>query len=151
VRYKATKRAEAMPSRAARALLPYGRAGALARNIAARKWAIRLRGAVWKTVLWPARLAVAVIVRWPANILHTIVGDRGWVTVGSIVGAYLVIFGLVDAKHQREENQASLERAAFITLVSSGNAASFVVGLKSFGPVQTMQATAEPSLFKPWT
>ena len=38
----------------------------------------------------------------------------------------------------------------FITLVSSGNAASFVAAMKDFGPIQTMTATKHPSLLKFW-
>ncbi len=37
-----------------------------------------------------------------------------------------------------------------MTLVSSGNAASFVAAMKDFGPTQIMPVTEHPSLFKFW-
>jgi hypothetical protein len=60
------------------------------------------------------------------------------------------VFGLIDAKSTQEEARARLERSLFITLVSSGNAASFVSAIKEFGPVQTIRATDHPSWFRFW-
>jgi hypothetical protein len=40
--------------------------------------------------------------RWLMGFFDSVIGDRGYLTVGSIVGAYLVMFGLIDQKHQQE-------------------------------------------------
>jgi uncharacterized protein YjbI with pentapeptide repeats len=95
-------------------------------------------------------ITVDLPIRWLMTLLDAVIGDRGYLPVGSIVGAYLVVFGLIDAKHQQEETRASFERSQFVTLVS-GNADSFVAASKDFGKVQTMRATAHPELFKPWS
>jgi Pentapeptide repeats (8 copies) len=95
-------------------------------------------------------LILDVPTRWLMNLCDTIVADRGYFAAGSILAAYLAVFGLIDSKSTQEETRASLERSLFITLVSSGNAASFVAAMKDFGAIQTMKATAHPSLFKFW-
>ena len=50
--------------------------------------------------------------------------------IGTVFAAYFAVFGLIDAKSTQEETRASLERSLFVTLVSSGNAASFVAAMK---------------------
>lgn len=122
------------------------------------------RGQIWSaldtgTCIMPLRMAILVAramvviidlpTRWLMNLFDGVIGDRGYLTVGSIIGGYLVVFGLIDAKHQQEETRASVERSLFITLVSA-NTSSFVAAMKSFGPIQTMPATEHPSLLKFW-
>ena len=87
--------------------------------------------------------------RWLMDLFDGISGNRGYLAVGSVVAAYLAAFGLIETKSLQEETRASVERSLFITLVSSGNAASFVAAMKWFGPVQTMVATRPPLLSKP--
>jgi uncharacterized protein YjbI with pentapeptide repeats len=84
------------------------------------------------------------------DIGDTLVGNRGYFAIGSVVAAYFAIFGLIDAKSTQEETRASLERSLFMTLVSSGNAASFVAAMKDFGPTQTIGATVHPSPVRFW-
>jgi hypothetical protein len=84
------------------------------------------------------------------DIGDTVISNRGHVVIGSVVAAYFVVFRLIDAKSTQEETRAGLERSLFITLVSSGNAASFVAAIKDFGRIQTMLATDHPSWFKFW-
>jgi hypothetical protein len=98
----------------------------------------------------PLVAIVDLLVRWLMAFLDTVIGDRGYLTVGSLIGAYLIMFGLIDAKSQQEETRASFERSQFMSLVIAGNAPSFVVAMKNFGPTQTMRATEHPELFKPW-
>ena len=106
-----------------------------------------------RLAIWPARLVLAALdlpIRWLMNLLDSVIGDRGYLTVGSIIGGYLLVFGLIDAKHQQDDGRASLERSLFITMVSSGNAQSFVVAMKGFGKAQSMCVTEHPNLFTPW-
>jgi uncharacterized protein YjbI with pentapeptide repeats len=117
-------------------------------------WTLLVVAAAGMLILPVVRLAFSVVdvaVRWLVTILAAIVGDRGYLTAGSIAAAYLAIYGLVDAKHLREENQASLERSTFVTLVSAGEPANFVTALKTFGPIQTRMATKPPSWLEFWT
>jgi hypothetical protein len=105
---------------------------------------------VW-CLAWFLLSIIDLVLRWMVTLIDAAVGDRGYLTVGSIVGAYLAFYGLIDASHQRGENRASLERSTFVTLVSSNNPASFVVALKRFGKIQSMKATAEPELLQFWS
>jgi hypothetical protein len=95
-------------------------------------------------------LVLDVPARWLMDMGDMLVGNRGYFAIGSVVAAYFAVFGLIDAKSTQEESRASLERSLFITLVSSGNAASFVAAMKDFGAMQTMRATEHPSLFRFW-
>jgi hypothetical protein len=88
--------------------------------------------------------------RWLMDLCDGISGNRGYLAVGSVLAAYLAAFGLVDTKSTQEETHTALERSLFITLVSAGNAASFVAAMKDFGPIQTMPVTDHPSLLRFW-
>jgi len=96
-------------------------------------------------------LFVDLISRWLVTLVDSLIADRGYLVAGSVAAAYLAIYGVLDAKHQREDTQASFERSTFIALVTSANPASFVVGMKSFGQVQRVEVTQSPSLFEPWS
>jgi uncharacterized protein YjbI with pentapeptide repeats len=103
--------------------------------------------------LWPVRLLVAVLdvpIRWLASGIDTLISDRGYITAGSIGAVYLAVFGLIDAKSTQEQTRASIERSLFMTLVSSGNPASFVSAMKAFGPTQTVLATRHPEPLEFW-
>ena len=91
-----------------------------------------------------------LLFRWLTTLLDTGIGDRGYLTVGSVIGAYFVVFGLIDAKSTREETRAAVERSEFSSQVNAGNAASLVAGLKEFGFIQTIPVTEAPSVFAPW-
>jgi hypothetical protein len=104
-------------------------------------------------IQWTVRaifLFLDVPTRRLMDIGDTIVGNRGHIVIGSVLAAYFVVFELIDTKSTQEETRASLERSLFITLVSSGNAASFVAAMKDFGSTQTMPATEHPSWFRFW-
>jgi hypothetical protein len=88
--------------------------------------------------------------RWLMDLFDAISGNRGYLAVGSVLAAYLAAFGLIDTKSTQEETRASVERSLFITLVSTGSAASFVAAMKDFGLIQTLPATEHPSLLKFW-
>jgi hypothetical protein len=88
--------------------------------------------------------------RWLMDLLDGVSGNRGYLAVGSVLAAYLAVFGLIDTKSTQEETRASVERSLFITLVSAGNAASFVAAMKEFGLTQSMPATEHPSLLRFW-
>jgi hypothetical protein len=52
-------------------------------------------------------VSVDLPIRWLMSFLDTVAGDRGYLTVGSIIGGHLIVFGLIDAKHQQESARAS--------------------------------------------
>jgi len=88
--------------------------------------------------------------RWLMDFIDTISGTRGYFAAGSLLAAYLAIFGLIDAKSTQDETHSSLERSLFITLVSSQSSPSFIEAMKDFGLTQNMVAVEHPSWFKFW-
>jgi uncharacterized protein YjbI with pentapeptide repeats len=98
---------------------------------------------------WLASLG-DLLIHWWSGLLERLRSKQGYLTVASIVAVYLAIYGLIDTRSTQEETRASVERSLFMTLVSSGNAASFVAAMKDFGATQTMPVTEHPSLFKFW-
>jgi uncharacterized protein YjbI with pentapeptide repeats len=109
----------------------------------------RLFDGIQRTVM-AGFLLLDMPVRWLMDLFDAVSGNRGYLAVGTGLAAYLAAFGLIDTKSRQEETRASVERSLFITLVSSGNAASFVAAMKDFGPTQRMPATEHPSLLKFW-
>lgn len=97
----------------------------------------------------PAAWFIDLFGRWFANIFDTINGDRGWLTVASIIGAYFVLFGLVEQKHQWEENQAASERSTFFAMATSGQAFLLKAAFQRFATIQNMRATQQPSILEP--
>lgn len=91
-----------------------------------------------------------LILRWLMGLCDTVGGNRGYFAVASVLAAYLAAFGLIATKSSQEETGASVERSSFTSVIGSGNAASFVIGMKVFGPTQMMPATEHPSLLKFW-
>lgn len=95
-------------------------------------------------------LALDLLPRWVASLFDTLIGDKGYITFGSLAAAYLAVYGLFDTKSTQEETRASTERILFMTSVNAGNAASFVTAMKTFGDVQAISATEHPNVFGFW-
>ncbi len=110
----------------------------------------RLFDSIQRTVM-AGFLILDAPTRWLMDLCDAVIGNRGYLAVGTVLAAYLAAFGLIDTKATQEETRAAVERSLFITLVSSGNAASFVAAMKvDFGSTQMMTATEHPSLLKFW-
>jgi hypothetical protein len=69
------------------------------------------------------------------DLFDAVSGNRGYIAVGTVLAAYLAAFGLIETQSIQEETRASVELSLFITLVSSGNPASFVAAMKEFGSI----------------
>ena len=82
------------------------------------------------------------------NDMTSPVGYRGIVVV---IAAYVGVYSIMEASHERQMNLAAFERNMLITMVSSGNRSSFIAAMKNFGPTQNMTAYKEPSLLEPWS
>lgn len=91
---------------------------------------------------------------WERNFWADLTGPYGyrvWVVgLTTIVGAYVGLYSLLEARHDRQMNRALFERNVFMTMVSSGNRGAFVAAMKRFGPVQTIRVPRTPPLLKPW-
>ena len=78
-------------------------------------------------------------------------GPLGYRVCALIIGAYVGLFAVMEARHERQMNRALYERSTFITMVSSGNRGAFIAAMMGFGPVQTISVFSEPFPLKPWT
>jgi hypothetical protein len=104
-----------------------------------------------QAVAYVAVMLIDLPLRWIVDFCDAAIGNRGYVALGSLVGAYLAAFGLIDAKATQEETRATAALSSFVTLVSSGNSASLVTAMKSlFGSTQTTEITNHPSLWTFW-
>ena len=100
---------------------------------------VRSRDWIWKTLK-----------AWGSGFWNDMAGPRGYRGIAVVIAAYIGLYSIVEARHERQMNLAAFERNMFITMVESQNASAFVAAMKNFGPVQTMSAYNEPSLFAPW-
>lgn len=91
---------------------------------------------------------------WGRNLGADLSGPYGyriWVAgLVTIVGAYVGLYSLLEARHDSQMGRALFERNEFMDIVSSGNRGDFVAAMKGFGPVQTIRVPRTPSLLKPW-
>jgi hypothetical protein len=75
---------------------------------------------------------------------------HGYFLFVTLIGAYFGLYAVFEARHERRANRAAFERAAFMTMVSSGNRGAFVAAMKDFGLIQGIPATCEPELWPPF-
>lgn len=92
----------------------------------------------------------ATLYTWIRGFWNDVVGPRGYRGLAVIVAGYVGFFSIIEARHDRQLNFATTERNVFITIVSSGERGSFIAGMKTFGPTQTVSVFDEPSLFEAW-
>jgi hypothetical protein len=76
---------------------------------------------------------------------------RGYLLIATLVAAYVGLYSVMEARHERQANRALFERANFMTMVASGHRGAFIAAMKTFGPVQTMTVPRDPELLAPWT
>ena len=84
---------------------------------------------------------------WFHGVRETFLGKHGYMIIVSLVGAYIGLYSIMEARFERAMSRATFERQAFMQVVSSG---SFVVAMKNFGPVQNVVVPQEPTLWTFW-
>ena len=88
-------------------------------------------------------------INWCLGFWKDMTGLAGYRGVAVVIGAYVGVYSIVEASHERQMNLAAFERNMFITMVESGNRGSFVAAMKDFGRIQTMPVYSEPSIIQP--
>jgi len=91
-----------------------------------------------------------VLVGWCKQAWRSFVGPYGYLAVVTLLGAYVGLYSIMEARHDRRMNRAIIERTTFLSTVSSGNAASFIAAMKNFGPLQNIKVPVEPDLLAIW-
>jgi hypothetical protein len=59
--------------------------------------------------LYLPRVVLAIIdlpARWLMSLLDALISDKGYITAGSIIAAYLAVFGLIDTRSTQEETRS---------------------------------------------
>ncbi len=108
----------------------------------------------WGTTSGPPRLLKqvgTVAYEWARHAGRSFIGPRGYLVFVTLVAAYVGLYSILEARYERRANRALFERSTFMTMVTSGNRATFVTAMKTFGPVQTMTVPRDPELWAPWT
>jgi len=99
---------------------------------------------------WLFKQFLNLLSRWLTHALKKVWGPEGYVVIGFIVGCYIGLYAIIEAKYERDSNRALFERSNLMTLVNSGNRQVFVSAMKDFGRVQMYRALQEPQILKPW-
>ena len=90
---------------------------------------------------------------WLGNFRGDLTGPysyRVWgVIIATLVGAYVGLHTVFEARHGRQMNESLFERDVFTTLVSSGVRGDFIAGMKDFGRIQRMSIRSAPGLWNP--
>ncbi len=94
---------------------------------------------------------VSVVRGWGKSAWESFIGPRGYLALVTLLGAYVGYYSIVEARHERRMNRASFERATFMSMVSSGNPASFTAAMITFGQIQNTFVPVEPTLLAFWT
>lgn len=98
---------------------------------------------ILKFILFP----IKVFKIWIKSGWESLIGPKGYLIIPTIIASYIGAYTIVEAMHARSLNYSSFERSTFMTLVSSGNKASFISAMKYFGDVQTIKVKKEPEIF----
>ena len=95
---------------------------------------------IW-TIWWPFKQVSLVLKRWCIGAFKSFVGPNGYIAIVTLLGAYVGLYSIMEARHERRMNGARIERTTFMSMASSGNSASFVAAMKNFGPLQGSKRT----------
>ena len=90
-----------------------------------------------------------VLRTWRRGFWSHLTGPTGYRVIAVFVAAYVGLYSIFEARHERQLNYASTERNVFTSMVSSGERGSFIAAMKNFGPIQTIATYTEPSLISP--
>ena len=108
---------------------------------------LRLLGRLWKI---PGRLW-RILTVWGCGFRTSLKGPYGYRSLATLIGIYVGLYAIIEARHERQMNRALFERSTFISMVSSGDRGTFIAAMKHFGPLQTISIFSEPLLLYPWT
>ena len=70
--------------------------------------------------------------------------------VGTLIGAYVGVFSIMIARHEFLAYRATIARANFMTMVSSGPPDALISAMASFGPLQNHKVSHKHKFLKPW-
>ncbi len=91
-----------------------------------------------------------VLAGWCRQAWRSFVGPNGYLVIVTLLGAYVGLFSIMESRHERRMNGAIIERTMFMNMASSGNSASFIAAMKSFGPLQNIEVPKEPEILVFW-
>ena len=84
---------------------------------------VHSRDWIWKTLK-----------AWGSGFWNDMAGPRGYRGIAVVIAAYIGLYSILEARHERQMNLAAFERNMFITMVESQNSSAFVAAMKNFGP-----------------
>lgn len=87
--------------------------------------------------------------RWLFSFCNSLIKDNGYLVFFSILGIYVTVYTLVEAKATIDSTSLAVKKTNFISLVSSGNNLSFKYAMALLPDLYTLEIVSEPYFFNP--
>ncbi len=105
---------------------------------------ILLRGLTWPFRRW-----------WFRDAALYIIGPTGYRAVvpaiATLVAAYVGIYAIVEARHERQMNRALFEQNRFMTLAASGSPGGLNAALAEYETLKARKVLKSPDIWRCWT
>lgn len=92
---------------------------------------------------------IQVLNKWGNHFIRSIADEKGYLVITSILGIYLTIYSIVQAKSDRDMNYASNQLSNFMAL-TSGNKPALLANLRNLAVIQNIEASVEPDILDPF-
>ena len=74
---------------------------------------------LWKVIWWPFKQVYTVLKRWIIGGFKSFIGPNGYIAaIVTLLGAYVGLYSIMEARHDRRMSRAIIERPTFMTLTS---------------------------------
>ncbi len=101
-------------------------------------------------VFWWHRVLV-VLTQWFADMHGYMKSPAGWLAIGVIVAAYVGLYAIGEARHERQMSRALFEQNRFMTLAASGSPGGLNAALAEYQTLKTKRVSKSPNVFFLWT
>lgn len=92
-----------------------------------------------------------IVGQWYSNLRDYVRSPEGWRAIGVIVAAYVGLYAIVEARHERQMNRALFEQNRFMTLAASGSPGGLNAALAEYQPLKAKAIPKSPNVFFLWT
>lgn len=94
---------------------------------------------------------LAMVGGWLASIYGYVTGPDGWRAVGVIIGAYIGLYAIMEAQHERQMNRVLFEQSRFMTLAASGSPGGLNAALAEYQTLKAREVLKSPDIWRAWT
>ncbi len=94
-------------------------------------------------------LLQSLLKHWLAHAQHAF-QSHGYLIFVALAGAYVGLYAIVEARHERQLNRALFAQNRFMTLAASGNPGGLNAALAEYETLKDMDVLDEPSFWRFW-